>query len=175
MSWYKIAKIIMKNEVIDSHSGQLDMRLSAIDDNKEIGYIIYAEFRGDVYIQYIEVLPEYRRMKIGTKLMQYLQSLYPNQELNTGMKTDDGSALYNSLQKKTLENQGYEQLLKEKEEKEKELQEVEKRLNVFYESGSGNNRPEFIALGDRWSELYDRINEIDSEMSDMIPSQKIIV
>jgi len=177
MNWYKQSQLTMTNEVTDSHSGQLDMRLNAVGPTGQtVGYIDYSEFRGEIHIKYIEVLPDYRRGGVGTKLMQALQQEYPNKEINTGMLTEEGSQLYQSLPKQTIENKPYELLLNEKKEKSKRLQIVENKLDEFYSAKEKDEsrQPEFLALGDEWNEIYDRIRDIDSELSEMTPSQTLI-
>lgn len=168
----------MNDEVIGSHSGQMDLRLTATNAQGEVvGHLDYTEFRGQIHIKYIEVLPEYRRQGIGTQLMQGLQAAYPNQEINTGMLTDEGSELYNSLEKQVSRNEPYELLLKEKEEKSQRLAIVERKLDEYYSSKEKDktNRTDFLALGDEWGILYDRVKDIDSELSEMAPSQTLIV
>lgn len=178
MNWYKQAQINIIDEVTDSYSGQLDSRLSAKDpQGKRLGYLDYSEFRGQIHIKYIEVLPEYRRQGVGTQLMQALQQEYPNTEINTGMMTGEGSELYKSLPKQTIENEPYESFLKEKEEKSKRLAIVESKLDEFYSAKvkDESRHPEFLALGDEWNVLYDRVKDIDFELSEMAPSQTLIV
>ncbi len=178
MNWYKTAQqITMNDEVVGSHSGQTDLRLNAKNEKGEtIGHIDYTDFRGEIHIKYIEVLPAYRRQGVGTKLMKELQKGYPNVEINTGMLTEEGSQLYNSLQKQTIKNEPYEDYLKEKEEKSKRLAIVEKQLDEFYSAKEidESRQPEFLALGDEWNKLYDRISDIDINLSVMAPSQTLI-
>ena len=177
MNWYKEAQIYMSDEVTGSHSGQMDLRLSAKNTEGEtVGHIDYTEFRGEIHIKYIEVSPKYRRQGIGTKLMQKLQKSYPDTEINTGMLTEEGSQLYQSIPKQVIKNEPYDPLLKEKEEKSKRLAVVESKLDEFYSAKEKDEsrHQEFLALGEEWNLLYDRIRDIDLELSKMSPSQTLI-
>lgn len=177
MNWYKIAQLSMSDEVLDSHSGQTDLRLNAKNTRGEtVGYIDYTEFRGEVHIKYIEVLPEHRRQGVGTELMRSLQKLYPNTEINTGMLTDEGSALYQALPKQTIENKMYDTLSNQKEEKSKRLKDIERQLDIFYSAPEVNaeTQQEFRSLGDEWNTLYDEVRDIESQLNETYKSKILI-
>lgn len=60
-----------------------------------VGYLSFSEYRNEPSIKMIEVLPQYRRKGIATKMLQSLQKMYPDTEIRTGMTTPDGTKLVN--------------------------------------------------------------------------------
>lgn len=100
------------DECVGAHNSQVDMVLHAQgsepvethDDGwveyPQYGYIDYSIYDGKIYINMIEVLPEYRRRGIGTGMLGYLSQQNPGMDIEFGYKTDDGDALYNSWNKR---------------------------------------------------------------------------
>jgi GNAT superfamily N-acetyltransferase len=90
--------IVITNEMRGYHSGQKDLSLRAYLNNKLIGYIDYVEYKDDVIINMIEIHDNYKRKGVGKKLIYRLQDMYPENEIEWGMLTDEGSMLYQSLE-----------------------------------------------------------------------------
>ena len=103
MNWYKKSNLELKfeNNHRDAYRGQNYYTLLARDNNNvPIGGIDYSEFEDQIYIDYIEVLKQYQRQGIGSKLYNKLVELWPNYKINWGMMTEEGYSLKESLKNK---------------------------------------------------------------------------
>ena len=85
------------DEALDSHNGQIDMLMQAVRGELTVGTIRYSIFEERPHINMIEVLEDYRRQGIATQMLRYLQGQYPNEEIEWGYLTEDGSALYRAV------------------------------------------------------------------------------
>ena len=92
-----------ENSHEDSHSGQDDYILFARnkEDNQPLGAIEYSIFRKKVYVNNMIVKEGYRRMGIGTALINELKNgeFTEGLEIKWGMMTEEGYALNQSLEK----------------------------------------------------------------------------
>lgn len=148
--------------------------LQLIIDNDIIGYVDYNVYENEVYVEYIYVEPKWRRSMYGTKIIQKLQSLYPNTEINFGMMTDDGSKLYQSLNKNIVKNDEYI-------DKVNRLQKILNWLNK-YEAVTNKNPDdwseaeiEYIKKYEPiWRKYYDKKNDIEDWLSNNKESKSFI-
>lgn len=85
------------DEVLDAHHGQIDMLMQAVQGELTVGTIRYSIFEGRPHISMIEVLEDYRRQGIATQMLRHLQGQYPDEEIEWGYLTEDGSALYRAV------------------------------------------------------------------------------
>ena len=85
------------DEALDSHNGQIDMLMQAVRGELTVGTIRYSIFEERPHISMIEVLEDYRRQGIATQMLRYLQGQYPDEEIEWGYLTEDGSALYRAV------------------------------------------------------------------------------
>lgn len=90
----------------DYRSGQHYANLIATQNNTEIGRIAFSVYQQVPSIQHIT--SKVRRIGLATKMLKYLQSKYPEQEIDFGGLTDDGSHLYKSLNFKEIPNTNYD-------------------------------------------------------------------
>lgn len=101
MSWYKKAQLSLTFEHIheDYHNEQHDYVLAAKDAStgKPVGMIEYSLFRENIYINNMLVKQDMRRLGIGTQMVEDLKREYPQSKINWGMRTEEGSALYDSI------------------------------------------------------------------------------
>jgi GNAT superfamily N-acetyltransferase len=99
--WWRFAinnNLIFNDETTNSYSGQTNHLLTAkTSDGLLAGYIEYAVFDSTPSISMIKVPENMRRQGYGKALIHELQNRFPNTEISWGMTTDDGEALYNSL------------------------------------------------------------------------------
>ena len=108
MNWYKKEQqeiqLKFQDECYDSHGGESFCGLIArdINTNEGLGYIDYSIFNNKLSIKMVEVKEEYKRMGIGTQLMQFLKKENPDKVIIKGMATEEGSSFVNSLQKKDI-------------------------------------------------------------------------
>lgn len=148
--------------------------LQLIIDNDIIGYVDYNVYENEVYVEYIYVEPKWRRSMYGTKIIQKLQSLYPNTEINFGMMTDDGSKLYQSLNKNIVKNDEYID----------KVNRLKKILNWLNKYGAVTNKDpddwseaeiEYIKKYEPiWRKYYDKKNDIEDWLSNNKESKSFI-
>lgn len=156
--------IKFNNSMNGYHHGQSDMTLTAKIGDIIVGYIDYSVYEDQPYLKMIEVHHSHKRKGIATLMLKHLQSLYPNEEIDWGMMTDDGSELYKKLNFKKVKNfdPTYYNSLKD------EL----RRIRPMDDDGWKN-----ISQED-YDRIYDIENEIERiEMSDSFqkPFKKIII
>lgn len=63
----------MVNECTGYHHGQTDCTIRAYSEDRLVGYLSYAEFQGETFIQHIEVAEDMRRQGIATQLYNELK------------------------------------------------------------------------------------------------------
>ena len=85
------------DEALGTHSGQIDMLMQAVRGELTVGTLRYSIFEERPHISMIEVLEDYRRQGIATQMLRYLQGQYPDEEIEWGYLTEDGSALYRAV------------------------------------------------------------------------------
>lgn len=85
------------DEALGAHSGQIDMLMQAVRGELTVGTLRYSIFEERPYISMIEVLEDYRRQGIAAQMLRYLQGQYPDEEIEWGYLTEDGSALYRAV------------------------------------------------------------------------------
>ena len=85
------------DEALDAHHGQIDMLMQAVRGELTVGTLRYSIFEERPHISMIEVLEDYRRQGIATQMLRYLQGQYPDEEIEWGYLTEDGSALYRTV------------------------------------------------------------------------------
>ena len=85
------------DEALGAHSGQIDMLMQAVRGELTVGTLRYSIFEERPHISMIEVLEDYRCQGIATQMLRYLQGQYPDEEIEWGYLTEDGSALYRAV------------------------------------------------------------------------------
>lgn len=85
------------DEALGAHNGQIDMLMQAVRGELTVGTLRYNIFEGRPHISMIEVLEDYRRQGIATQMLRYLQGQYPDEEIEWGYLTEDGSALHRAV------------------------------------------------------------------------------
>lgn len=99
-------EIKILEEVTGAHHGQIDMVMTAYKGEESVGYLQYSLYEDLPHISLIETMPPYRRQGIATRLLQQLQAQYPEAEIEWGMLTDEGKALYDAITY-SVENEDY--------------------------------------------------------------------
>lgn len=171
--------ITFSDETIGAHSGQTDNILKATANGKEVGSIEYTVFNGSPQISMISVADGFQRKGIATELVKQLQRTFPDAEIDWGMMTKDGTALKNSL--KSIEVKDPEIAAKQAEldaaiAERTAFEQQAKQFDVENLTDSQRQqRAEFFArVGDRWNELHDKIDALQSELADAKPSKILI-
>lgn len=139
---------------IGGTTNQHDYIVQAISRGTVVGDLSYTTFEDEVSVNYIEVYE--RGNGYGKMLLRYLQSLYPQTELNIGMTTTDGTRLIDSLTYHTEKSNFFDQF--------KELDTLRSQLDAATD----------IEDWDYVNDLRDRIDDLEDELYDKSPYIKII-
>lgn len=99
-------EIKILEELLDAHHGQIDMRMTAYKGEESVGYLQYSLYEDVPSIMNMETLSPYRRQGIATRLLRQLQAQYPAVEIEWGILTDEGKALYDAVTY-SVENEDY--------------------------------------------------------------------
>jgi len=99
------------NEVTGFSHGQMDGYILAHlpkDGYSEylgqelIGKIQYAEFQGEVHVQWIQTRDDYKRQGVATQMIEFLKKEFPDAKIHSGMTTDNGTPFFESLKKRNI-------------------------------------------------------------------------
>ena len=146
------AKLKFRDESVGYHSGQTDMRLSALIDGDVVGVIDYSIYNDEVSIKFIEVNKDYRRQGIGKDLILRLQSLFPKTEINWGMLTGEGANLFKAVKSKLYVDRAR---IRKIESLRKEYAMLKKKEDTAIKTNNWKN----------WdNDVYDRMYEIEEEL-----------
>lgn len=102
--------LTFKNIHLSGGHGQDEFALRLMRDSVTVGEISYTVYDGEVSVNMIDVYAQ--RKGHGKRLLRYLQSLYPTQEINFGYTTEEGTALINSLDYSTQKSPHYDDFKK---------------------------------------------------------------
>jgi GNAT superfamily N-acetyltransferase len=72
------------------HHGQDDYELGVYLNDDILGMVQYTIYDGELTVRDIIVLPKYRRLGIGSKMMQYVKQQHPDAKYVPSMMTDLG-------------------------------------------------------------------------------------
>lgn len=72
------------------HHGQDDYELGVYLNDDILGMVQYTIYDGELTVRDIIVLPKYRRLGIGSKMMQYVKQQHPDANYVPSMMTDLG-------------------------------------------------------------------------------------
>ena len=147
-------QVSITDEVNDIHSGETFGTMSAKINGEVVGTIEYSEYNGTPSVKMIEIKPEYRRRGIATKLLQELQKKYPDQEIDFGMSTEDGTKL--------IENVTYQVENKEYVKTQKQLEKVNNRINEIETNNVWNDN-----IDTEYYKLLDKQRKLDKKLFDL--------
>jgi hypothetical protein len=140
--------------VRDVNGDELFKNLTLYADNKPVGYIDYSVYDDKPYIEMIKVLDGEKRKGYGTELIKQLQRQYPDNEIDFGMMTDEGSALYKSLQKNIKTNPEYAKYEKKLANSNKKLKEYSDILDRVTGEETGKEQDKIIKAADAWQKEH---------------------
>jgi len=163
----EIKDLKFRDEVVGHHNGQTDFILYAILNNKAVGTTEYVEFNKIPSISMIKVQPSYRRLGIAKNMVRYIQSQYPQKEIEWGMTTPEGTALYQSIKdelyvdkEKILLKKKYEDLVLERDKLKKAMDDLYKK----FDTNPDKIRNKIKELNDRFVVVDDEIYELEKEI-----------
>ena len=158
-------EIKVAEEVRGTHHGQIDMEMTAYKGETAVGYIQYSLYENVPHIAFMETMPPYRRQGIATRLLRQLQAQYPDTEIEWGMLTDDGRALYEAVTY-SVENEEYVHA-------QEGLKGIISRLSQ-YESAIDNGGNLTDAQAAEMAELESAQNWLEKELRDLRPTRVYI-
>lgn len=85
----KRIKYIFEN--VDSYDGQYNMELGAYIDGTIVGMVEYVLYGGELTVSHIIVVPKYRRIGIGSRMIEKMKSNHPDYEYRPSLKTELGN------------------------------------------------------------------------------------
>ena len=162
---YSVSNKNIKDVSTGYASGETYFTMSYTQDGKVVGTLEYGEYEGAPNVKMVEVAPEYRRQGIGKKLLQELQTKYPDTEIDFGMSTPDGTKLLESITYNVTDEAVVADRQKLKD-LQSELNELQGKLDVLYDTDNLTEaqEAELHKLGDRWTEVYDTIRELEQSL-----------
>lgn len=156
---------------------QVNFVIVAENADRVVGYLQYGYYKGTPHIQMIKVADDLRRQGIGTKMMQYLQKLYPDAEINPGMTTPDGTLFLKDMFIEVPDKERTKLFKRRKRwldayyKAQEEIKEVERELDKFDKTPDDEITDEYReyiqGVGDKWYELYDKMRELDRKIYDL--------
>lgn len=161
----ELPNVTITNSVEDSFRGGYGGTLVAKTPEQQLGYLTYTVYNDVPAITMVWVAPEFRRYKIARKLLKALQELSPDEEIDWGYTTDDGSGLKKSIDFVKRPNRD----IIKKTEKLKAIKSKLKQMNYRLEE-LGKKDPElarkFISsVSDKWNQLHDLEYRLENELS----------
>jgi len=84
----------------DYHSGQSYMSAFAELNGKIVAGMDYSIYDNKLYIDYLEVKPEYRRKGVATKLMDFVKEQNKDLPIIPGYASDEGYKFWKSYSKR---------------------------------------------------------------------------
>jgi len=153
----------IKSEVRGSYSGQLDQTLYLEQSRKTIAAVDFSEFDGEVHVQMIRVVPEYRRQGLGKRLLQELQRRYPDVEIDLGSLTQDGAALIASIKFHHVTDPHLAKLFA-----------LQKRVATKLANLETLPDDKKMQVGEVWNRLYDLEHRLEEQLRWKKPTKKLI-
>lgn len=159
------------------HHGQYDLAVVVYSGDEIAGWIDYAVYEGEASIQMIEVKPEYARRGLAKQMLLALQDKYPDQEIDWGSLTRDGSKLYQSMKWKKIKGPGYE-IAQKLKASESEQETIESEVAAFMSTRQpiSNAPPELQKKIERYYDLDSEIRDYNDDLEyDNPVYQKIMI
>jgi len=166
----EIENVIYRIEHLDSHSGQNNYAVLALQGDEPVGVLDFVEFNGEVSISMVEVNKKFRNQGIGRGLVLHLQNEYPRIEIEWGYDTDEGAKLHKSMirKKELYVDEAKHKRKKQLHDRYNRLVELRKsikeKLDVLYKDGNSDIRG-LRKYGKMYDELEDEIWELEQQIN----------
>lgn len=175
-----ISGLEIVNNVEDSFRGGYSGTLIAKTPEQQIGYLTYSIYHDRPAISMIFVVPEFRRSRVARQMLKALQELSPNEEIDWGYTTADGSELRRSIDYVRRPNP---EIIKKKQKLagvKSKLAQMNYRLEQLQKTNPELARKYISTVQDRWNDLnsleYKLENELylnKGEYSKLIPEEEL--
>lgn len=119
----------------------------------------------EIYIDMIEVRPEYRRQGIATQMFKFLRKKYAEYYVDWGYTTSDGTKLKNKLTV-TVKNPEYDNLEKSINTLNNLLSKCETKLNDD-EWLENTPQEEILKVSDKWQLYYNKKRDLEYDIQDL--------
>lgn len=149
-------ELTFSDESVGYQNGQHDMVLVAYLDGEMVGSLDYSVYLGIPHIKMLEVKKDFRRMGIGTKLLKQLQNMFPEEEIDLGMLTSDGTKLMQTIKRDFQENPSYRETKERYEDVRSEIQRIMAKID----------RKDY-SEANKLNDLHDEEYELEQLLSDM--------
>lgn len=149
-------ELTFSDESVGYQNGQHDMVLVAYLDGEMVGSLDYSVYLGIPHIKMLEVKKDFRRMGIGTKLLKQLQNMFPEEEIDLGMLTPDGTKLMQTIKRDFQENPSYRETKERYEDVRSEIQRIMAKID----------RKDY-SEANKLNDLHDEEYELEQLLSDM--------
>lgn len=169
--------IAFRDEVRGYHKGQTDITLFATIDGKVAGSIQYSTLEGrEPSVQIISVLPEFRRRGVGKALLKELQRQFPDEEINLGLLSHEGSALVSSMETHVVEDPEARRLHDRLGEVEKLQRDYQAYADEFHaRERSEEERRAFLVKVQDWNDLHDEQRKLEDILRDLPLEKRLFV
>jgi len=156
-------KMEISKQVSGSYSGQTNFSLYIKNEETVVGKLDAVDFEDVPSISMIEVYEP--RRGYGKKLVQHLQSLYPEVEIEWGVTTKTGEKLRKSLSYKKVKTPYHDDIV-ELENLEKRLKDTREKTDLFYKikKPSDVQKKNFLELVKPMDDMNDRLYELEQEL-----------
>lgn len=154
----------IKNTVDTSFRGGYDATLYVIKDDQQVAYLQYSVYKDSPAIKMIWVSPNYRRQKIAYRMLKELQSMFPNEEIDWGYTTADGTQLKASVPFTKRPNP---EIIKKRTKLtavHSKLRQLNYRLEKLQQDNPEKARAFVATVGDRWNKLNDLAYRLENEL-----------
>jgi GNAT superfamily N-acetyltransferase len=158
----------VKNTVDDVYkAGVYDATLIVSVDGEQAGYLSYSVYKNVPAIKMIWVSPNYRRQKIAVQMLKSLQSMFPTEEIDWGYTTDDGSALKQNINFRSVPNTKVSQTKTKLIAVRSQLAKLSHKLETLQKTDVEKARKFVQAVSDRWNNLHDLAYKLENQLSTM--------
>jgi GNAT superfamily N-acetyltransferase len=157
----------IRTEVWDSYGGWVTGSVVCEYNDEIIGKIDIqiGDDANEIYIDMVEVKPEYRRQGIATQMFNFLRNEFSDYYIEWGFTTPDGTRLKEALTI-TTKNKDYENKEKTIAILDDLLAKLESKLNDD-EWLDTTPQEEILKVSDKWQLYYDKKRDLEYDLSDM--------
>jgi GNAT superfamily N-acetyltransferase len=175
MKLSEVDSVEIKDTVDDSFRGGYDGTLYAIEDGQQLGYLSYSVYRDSPAIKMIWVAPAHRRRKIGSRMLKHLQMMFPDNEIDWGYTTDDGSNLRSATKFNKRHNTKVTDMKNKLVAVKSKLQRLDyklEKLRSIDPAAAGNYAR---TVTDKWNKLNDLEYKLEQRLLDAGPEYSRLV
>lgn len=157
----------IRTEVWDSYGGWVKGSVVCEYNGDIVGKIDIqiGNDANEIYIDMIEVKPEYRRQGIATQMFNFLRNEFSEYYVDWGFTTPDGTKLKEKLTT-TIKNPEYDNLEKSINILNNLLSKYETKLNDD-EWLENTPQEEINKIGDKWQMLYSKKRDLEYDIQDL--------